>query len=794
MTRDRSNTLAPQPSPPTPPPRGEGGGTVRPGERLGDFLIERPLGRGGFKAVYAAQNLNPAANGWPQRVAVCIPHAQDEEARNLLRNELKVVQTLNHPGIVQELGLAESDGVLFAVMELVEGEPLSAVLTREGPLPLDRAMDIVRQAGEALGYAHAGLAIHRDVKPANLMLRPDGAVKVLDFGLARLMSHSQYRAATRVGSVAYMAPEQFSGAAGLNADLWGLGVTLYQLLTNTLPFPGRDEGSLLRQILYEPPDLSPLQTADFDPRLARVIAKVLEKDPGRRYQTAAELVADLRAAARHAALVNHVEGQIEVHLRAHFPLICLQTFEEERALASLRRVREAMAERRDIGLYVWSVTRGLRDREGRLVDPQTAGDPLLALEHVFRGQDEAIYVFLDIHRHLTPVCVRLIRDAVWTVKRKRKSLVFVGPSGSLPEELMADATLLYYPPPELPELEALVGEAAAATGVPAPEGALKETLARALLGLTGREAERVLHRAVERRGALDGGAAEEVLIDKEQTVRKEGVLEFCRPAVGFGDVGGLDGLKAWFAKRRQAFDPAGRRFGLRPPRGVVLVGVPGCGKSLTAKALAADWGVPLLRLDLGKVYASLLGESEVRLRRALATAEAVSPCILWIDELEKAFSGLGQSRDSGVAKRLFGTFLTWLEDRQAAVFVAATANDIQHLPPEFTRKGRFDEVFFVGLPGEAERAGILRIHLGRRKRDPARFDLPALAAASEGYSGAEIEAAVIGGLYRAFADGARDLTDADIRAALAESPPLSRARAGEMERLQQWAASNARAA
>lgn len=772
-------------------------GNVRPGERLGDFLIERPLGRGGFKTVYAAQNLAASVNGWPERVAVCVPHAQDAEARELLRNELRVVQTLSHPNIVQELGLAESGGVLFAIMELVEGEPLNAVLERQGPLPLEEAIEIVRQVGAALDYAHAGLAIHRDIKPANLIRRPDGTVKILDFGLARLMAHSQYRAATRVGSFAYMAPEQFSGAAGLNVDLWGLGVTFYQLLTNTLPFPGRDEGSLVRQILYDPPDLAPLETDAFDPRLARVIAKVLEKEPERRYQTAAELLADLRAAQRHGALVNQVEGQIEVHLRAHFPLVCLQTYEEERALASLKRVREAMAERRPIALFVWSATGGLRDQEGRPVGgpaAQSGGDPLLALEHVFRGPDEAIYVFLDMHRHFTPVVVRLIRDAVWTVKRARKSLVFVGPSPVIPEELAADATLLFYPPPVLPELERLVAATATDSGCPEPDGPLKETLARALLGLTGREAERVLRRAILERDGLDAGVAAAVLAEKEQTVRKEGVLEFCRPAVGFDDVGGLGGLKGWFGKRRRAFEPEGRRFGLRPPRGVVLVGVPGCGKSLTAKALAADWQVPLLRLDLGRVYGSLLGESEGRLRRALATAEAVSPCILWIDELEKAFSGLGQARDSGVAKRLFGTFLTWLEDRQAAVFVAATANDIQRLPPEFTRKGRFDEVFFVGLPGEAERAGIFRIHLARRGRDPEDFDLPGLATASAGYSGAEIEAAVVAGLYRAFAEGERTLTDADLRTALAESPPLSRSRAADLDRLTRWAASNARAA
>lgn len=550
----------------------------------------------------------------------------------------------------------------------------------------------------------------------------------------------------------------------------------------------------MHQILYAAPDLSPIETGSFDPRLARVIAKALEKDPDKRYQTAAEFVADLRAVQRHAATVNHVEGVIEVHLRAHFPLLCLDTFEEERALASLRRVREAMSVKKEIGLFVWSQTRGLRDGDDRLVAAETLGDPLLALEHVFRGPAEAIYVFLDIHRHFTPVTVRLIRDAIWTVKRARKSLVFVGPSASLPEELTADATLLHYPPPDSAEMERLVDGVAADAGCPPAELPLKEALARALLGLTAREAERVLRRGIIGHGGLNAEVAGEMLAEKEQIVRKEGVLEFCRPAVGFDDVGGLDLLKAWFRRRRQAFDAAGRRFGLRPPKGVVLVGVPGCGKSLSAKALAADWQVPLLRLDLGRIYASLLGESEGRLRRALRTAEAVSPCILWIDELEKAFSGLGQARDGGVARRLFGTFLSWLEDRQAPVFVASTANAIQRLPPEFTRKGRFDEVFFVGLPSERERQGIFRIHIGRRGRDPAGFDLAGLAAVADRYSGAEIESAVIGGLYRAFAEDARALTDADLRAALTETTPLARSRAAEIAALERWAAANARPA
>ncbi len=763
-----------------------------PQKHLGDFALDPvPLGQGRFKAVYAASNLAAESNGWPQRVAVCIPHAQDEEARALLDNELRGVRNLKHPGIVKEFGIGEANGCLFAVMELVEGEPLDRMIEQRGPLPLNEAIGIVAQAGAALDFAHQGLAVHRDIRPSNIVVQLDGTVKILDFGLTRLLKHSQPE---RTGTVGYMAPEQFGDGAGFSADLWGMAVIFFELLTKTLPFTAQDEEALKLRILYDQPDLKPLEIGVFDRRLPRVIAKALEKDPDKRYQSAAEFVADLRTVARHATMVNHVEGRIEVYLRAHFPLLYMQTHEEERALVSLLRVREAMSVKKDINLYVWSATRGLCDRDGKEVAPQTIGDPVQALEHVFQGPAEAIYVFLDMHRHFTPVIVRLIRDAVWTVKHARKSLVFVGASASVPEDLSADATLFFYPPPDMVEMERLVDEVAAAEGQPVPDGQIKDTLARALLGLTRREAERVLRRGIANRGALDAGCAAGVLAEKEQTVRKEGILEFCRPRVGFADVGGLESLKGWFTQRRQAFDPAGLRFGLRPPRGVVLAGVPGCGKSLVAKALATDWAVPLLRLDLGKVYGSLLGESEDRLRRALATAEAVSPCVLWIDELEKAFSGLGNARDNGVSRRLFGTFLTWLEDREAPVFVAATANDIQHLPPEFTRKGRFDEIFFVDLPGRRERESIFNLHLAKRGRDPADFDLAALAHATKGYSGAEIEAAVVDGLYRAFGDGVRPLAEADIRAALEATVPLSKSRAADIARLRIWAEANARPA
>ncbi len=328
----------------------------------------------------------------------------------------------------------------------------------------------------------------------------------------------------------------------------------------------------------------------------------------------------------------------------------------------------------------------------------------------------------------------------------------------------------------------------------ASSGQLRETLARAVLGLTYREAERSLRRGILRHHGLTDRCATEVLAEKEQIVRKGGLLEFRRPDVSFADVGGLERLKAWFTQRREAFSAAGQRFGLRVPHGAVLVGVPGCGKSLSAKALAADWDVPLLRLDLGRMYRSLLGQSEANLRKALHTAEQVSPCVLWIDELEKAFSGLGQARDGGATQRVFGTFLTWMEERRAPVFVVATANDIGRLPPEFLRKGRFDEVFFVDLPGADERRSIFAIHLRQARRQVEKFDLERLLQSSQGYSGAEIREAVISGLYRAFDEGLRELTTDDVDSALREMVPRSKSHEHELKFLREWAAANARLA
>ena len=767
--------------------------TFEPGEYLRAYKITEHLGRGAFKNVYRAVNTKAAENGYPAEVALCVSHTQDDEARALLDKESSIIRVLDHPGIPKVYALEETAECFFMVMELVEGEPLSALLKRSGRVSLDEAVRIIRQVGEPLDHAHECFAFHRDIKPDNIVLCPDGSVKLLDFGLSRLMAHSQYKTTSKVGTVSFMAPEQYNGEGCFNADIWSLAVTFYLILTGTFPFNADNEGQLVKQILYDPPCLDQIEQLGLSQRLVGIMRKALVKDPEKRYRHADEFVADLEAVLQHGQPASEVEGQIETLLRAHFPLIYLNTSEEGQALASLAHIRDNMAASgKDLGLYVWSETRGLLDRTNRSVAAQTGGDPLLALRHVVESRHEGIYVFLDIHRHLTPPVVRLIRDAMHAVKRDNKTLIFISPVITLPKDLESDTTLLFYDLPDEEKLRELTSLLIEEHGDIA-DGTLVEILARAVLGLTRTEAERVLRRGALRVGGFNRQCVAEVLGEKEQAVRKAGLLEFCKLSEGFSQVGGLEKLKEWFRKRRQAFTGEGSLYGLPMPRGVVLAGLPGCGKSLSAKALAGEWGVPLLRLDMGRIYGSLLGASEANLRKALHTAEAVSPCILWIDELEKAFGG-GGGNDGGTAKRVFGTFLNWLEERTSPVFVTATANNISRLPPEFTRKGRFDEIFFVGLPKEEERGAIFLVHLYQRGRENEAFDLDRLVAASDGFSGAEIKEAIISGLYRAFEEGERALTTDDILTAIGATIPFSRTRKGDLLALQDWAAANARAA
>jgi SpoVK/Ycf46/Vps4 family AAA+-type ATPase len=325
---------------------------------------------------------------------------------------------------------------------------------------------------------------------------------------------------------------------------------------------------------------------------------------------------------------------------------------------------------------------------------------------------------------------------------------------------------------------------------------MRESIVHALLGLTLAEAENVLAKTLVQNRGFGKESLEIINAEKKQIIRKSGLLEYYDTDETMSSVGGLDSLKNWLVKRSVVFSDQARDFGLPAPKGVLLLGVQGCGKSLMAKTISNIWQLPLLRFDIGRLFGSLVGSSEQNVRRAIQVAESVAPVVFWIDEIDKAFRGSrgsGASTDAGTSSRVFSTFLTWLSEKQSAVFVIATANDISSLPPELLRKGRFDEIFFVDLPLSAERRDIFRVHLAKRKMDPETFDLDALTRASEGYSGAEIEEAIISAMFDAFYEKQQLSTDR-VRESIQQTVPLSKTMKEDVDELRKWAASRARPA
>ena len=772
------------------------GGPYRSGQKFGPYTLDAYLGSGAFKTVYKARNGGKLADA--EFVALGFPHRQDEEGIEELRKEFAASARLIHPNIVQIYGVEELGGVSFLVMEYLEGTMLRARLRQDACLPQEEAVRYAGLVCEALAYAHAAKVLHRDVKPENIYLAGGATPKLLDFGVARVLARTSEKASTSVGTIEYMAPELLQGAAGTNADLWALGITLYEMLCGFRPFTG-DMGEIVNKILGGRYDEAPLREKKVDNRIIRVLRKMLSKDPETRYQTADEVARDLETAVRRTRLVDDDESRLEVLIRASYPLVGIFSFEEERVRAAVRAIAARLSEDRGRkrAVYEWSVSRGLRDDRDALAGANTAADPTGALMHVIENPDDAIYLFLDMHHHFTPVTVRLIRDAARAVRQTRKSLLFLSPFFALPEELQKEVTLSVFHLPDRAQLEPLVERVAADLSEEQITVDLsvdaKAALVRAAAGLTLEEADRALRRAAVVNGRLDAAASRTLVEEKTQVIRKTGILDYYHSSESFRQVGGLGNLLAWFQARAGVFAGTARYAGLPQPKGVLLVGVPGCGKSLSARALAGTWGVPLVRLDVGRIFGSLVGSSEANLRRAIQTAEAVSPCVLWIDEVEKGFAGVGGQGGGGVTERVFGTFLSWLQDKRSPVFVVATANDISRLPPEFLRQGRFDDIFFVGLPGKAERETILRIHLEKRKREPGGFDLAKLVETTEGFSGAELEESVVSGLYRAFEAG-RELSTEDLQSAIGETFPLSKARAREIGAMTAWAGKNAKLA
>ena len=478
---------------------------------------------------------------------------------------------------------------------------------------------------------------------------------------------------------------------------------------------------------------------------------------------------------------SSLEQEISLQIRAGFRLLALETAEEERAL----RILERVSSRAEKELHVWSLATGIDGSD------QAAGNLAEAVATIEASSQASVWVILDAHSVLADaIGIRRLRDALPKLSERKHVLVLLGPLLELPLELEREATRLDLPLPDAPELRAMFQRVVDHTKNADVDPERLDDCVRAALGLTAGEALRAFRKAWMATGSVSTDAVAVLAGEKRKALRRSPALTFHEAEGDLGSVGGLDELKRWLKERRRAFGQEARDFGLPAPRGLLLLGVQGCGKSMSAKAVASEWRFPLLRLDLAAAFSDPNRSPELIIREATQVAESLAPVVVWIDEIEKGFAASDQ--DAG-ATRVFGTFLTWLAEKKAPVFVVATANDVAALPPELLRRGRFDDLFFVDLPTEDERAEILAIHLARQGRDPMQFPLADLATRALHHSGAELEQVVAAALYTAFAAG-RELNESDLAEAIQDTVPLYETYEERIKELRNWAKHRARPA
>ncbi len=485
---------------------------------------------------------------------------------------------------------------------------------------------------------------------------------------------------------------------------------------------------------------------------------------------------------RDVMSAREFEAHVDLLIRSRYSILYIVTGEEERAETALHAVARMVSPPRH--LVIWDFVAGFG----------AAGiakeDPFQALDQVLSRSDEEAWLFVlrDFHRFIDDVRVtRRLRSLARSLRALRKTVVILSPVLKVPQELVNDVTVIDFPLPCMAEIEAellrFVGPERNRLGEPA-----REALIKAALGLPMQRIVQALAQGIATDGIIDDADVALMLEEKKQAIRQTEILEYCAEEEGLEDIGGLDNLKRWLAVRADAFGPRARAYGLPALKGVLLIGVQGTGKSLSARAIARAWRLPLLRLDVGRLMGALVGESEARTRQMMRLAEAMAPCVLWMDELDKAF-GTAQQLDGGTQARVMATLLTWMQEKRSPVFIVATANQITHLPPELLRKGRFDEIFFVGLPSDEERREIFELHLKRLRDTQFRqFDLDRLVAVSAGYSGAELACAITDAMHQGFADNREFGTD-DIVVALRSTYPLSRTAQEAIDALRDWAQS-----
>ena len=488
-----------------------------------------------------------------------------------------------------------------------------------------------------------------------------------------------------------------------------------------------------------------------------------------------------------------MQNQLTTYLRAGYPGLAVISSEEARAEAEIAAACTSLKRR----LHAWSSTEGLVDtQEGRVTQCQDPLEVLQLLDGIFATDSPRHVVLLrDLQLHLDqtdPMLVRRLKDILRIAKSNGHAIILLGCRLKLPPELEHEITHVDFSLPDAAQLGTVLDGILKSAKLKAPHDAIREGALQSALGLTTTEAENAFALSVVETNGIDHRI---ISREKAHTLKRNGLVEVVAATTSLNDIGGLDLLKEWLERRSGAFSASAKAYGLPAPKGLLIVGIPGTGKSLTAKATAGAFGLPLLRLDMGCVFGGIVGQSEANLRSVIQTAEAIAPCVLWIDEIEKGFSGSKSSgsTDGGTSSRVFGSFLSWMQEKEKPVFVVATANDVSKLPPEFLRKGRFDEMFFVDLPDALERAQIWDIIINRYQRKPTDFDTVVLSRACEQFTGAEIEAVFVDAMHEAYAEG-REPKAKDILEAMTHTVPLAQLMDGQIAALRHWAKGRAREA
>ncbi len=476
--------------------------------------------------------------------------------------------------------------------------------------------------------------------------------------------------------------------------------------------------------------------------------------------------------------------EVDLLIRSKCNIIYIQTVEEERILNELSNVSNNLNPKRAIS--VWDFATGYND------NPQMNGKLADVLGVIIQAPKDTsvIYVLKDFHRFINDntVC-RMLRNLSTELKTQRKSIVIISPVLTIPTELEEDIHIMDYELPSYNEIQSHIKEATSSL-IPNIDEGIYESLSKAFQGLTINKIRTILSKSLALKGTLDISDIDLVLEEKRQVIKRTEVLEFFNSEENIADIGGMDVLKKWIVSRGAGFTEQAKNYGLPYPKGVLMVGIQGTGKSLCAKAISKQWKMPLLRLDVGRLMGSLVGESENKTRQMIKTAEAMAPCVVWIDEIDKAFAGIGGYQgDSGTQSRIFGSLITWMQEKKSPVFIVATANNIDALPAELLRKGRFDEIYFVNLPNEKERKAIFDLHIKKRRGlDSKKFDTDLLSKKSEGFSGAEIEQAIIDAMFTAFSEQ-REFNTEDIENSISQTVPLSITAKDKVDALVKWAES-----